>query len=104
MCWFYVSTGQITLRQRNSSETPEEVTIDVIENQSGTFVCETFSTLNFRPPGSSIFGTNIPNNLIPDGLTFEFQNVRRSDNGTAFQCRGAGGFTDIGVIIVLCKL
>ena len=104
MCWFYVSTGQITLRQRNTNETAQEVNIDVIENQNVTFRCEAFTTLNVRPPGSSIFGTNIPNNLIADGLTFEFQNVRRSDNGTAFQCRSGQGFTDIGVTIVLCKL
>ena len=103
-CVCFVSTGQVTLRARSTNETAQEVTINVIENQSVTFVCETFPTLNVRPPGSSIFGTNIPNNLIADGFTFEFQNVRRSDNGTAFQCRGAQGLTDIGVTIVLCKL
>ena len=112
MCWFYVSTGQITLRRRNTSETPQEVTIDVIENQSVTFICETFATLNVRPPGST-FGTNVqelvPNlvargELTPGFFTFDFQNVTRSDNGTAFQCRSGQGFTDIGVTIVLCKL
>ena len=113
MCWFYVSIGQITLRQRNTSETAQEVTIDVIENQSVTFACATFPTINVRPPGSSTFGTNILDivpNLIARGelttglFTFEFQNVTQSDNGTEFQCRGAQGFTDIGVIIVSCKL
>ena len=111
MCWFYVFIAQITLRQQNTGETPQEVTIDVIENQSVTFTCETFATISIRPPGSSTFGaTNIPGNLIPRGelttglFTFEFQNVTQSDNGTAFQCSGAQGFTDIGVIIVSCKL
>ena len=105
--------GQITLRWRNTSETAQEVAIEVIENQSATFVCEAFATLNVRPPGSSSFGSNVQElvpNLIVRGelttslFTFEFQNVTRSDNGTAFQCHGAQGFTDIGVIIVLCKL
>ena len=110
VCWFYVSIGQITLRQRNFSETAQEVTIDVIENQSVTLTCAAFPTINIRAPGSSVFGTNISDNLIVRGeltagfFTFEFQNVTRSDNGTAFQCRSASGFTDIGVIIVLCKL
>ena len=98
------------LRQRNFTATAQEVTIDVIKNQSVVFTCETFPTLNVRLPGSSLFGTNLPANLIVRGevttgfFTFEFQNVSQSDNGTAFQCRGGGGFTDIGVIIVLCKL
>ena len=98
------------LRQRNTSETAQEVTIDVIENQSVIFACATFPTLNVRPPGSSTFAINRPDNLIVRGelttgfFTFEFQNVTRSDNGTEFQCRGGQGFTDIGVIIVSCKL
>ena len=103
----FTGHGQITLRQRNTSETAQEVTIDVIENQSVAFACAAFPTLNVRPPGSSNFGTNIPPNLMPIApfpFTFEFQNVTRSDNGTEFQCRGPSGFTDIGVIIVLCKL
>ena len=106
----FTGYGQIMLRQQNFTATAQEVTIDVIKNQSVVFTCETFPTLNVRLPGSSLFGTNLPANLIVRGevttgfFTFEFQNVSQSDNGTAFQCRGGGGFTDIGVIIVLCKL
>ena len=80
----------------------------MIENQSVTFTCETFPTISIRLPGSSTF--SVTNILIPRGelttglFTFEFQNVTQSDNGTAFQCSGAQGFTDIGVIIVSCKL
>ena len=103
----FTGHGQITLRQ---TITAQEVAIEVIENQSVTFVCETFATLGTRPPGSPNFVINPPPNLIPRGelttglFTFEFQNVTRSDNGTEFQCLSGGGFTDIGVIIVLCKL
>ena len=106
----FTGYGQIMLRQRNFTATAQEVTIDVIKNQSVVFTCETFPTLNVRLPGSSLFGTNLPANLIVRGevttglFTFEFPNVSQSDNGTAFQCSGGGGFTDIGVIIVLCKL
>ena len=102
-------TGQITLNvsvdQGQQPEDSPKVAINVIEDESVTFSCQRFSTLNVRPPGSSTFGSNLPPNLrVIDFLTFEFQNVSRSDNGTAFQCRGRGGFTDIGVIIVLRKL
>ena len=86
-------------------EAAPEVAINVIESESVTFRCEMFPTINVRPPGSSIFGSIIPSNLralVP--LTFELINVSRSDNGTAFQCRGGAGFTDIGVIVVSCKL
>ena len=70
-----------------------------------TLRCQAFPTINVRLPGSSIFGTEpLPNLRVIDSLTFEFQNVSQSDNGTAFQCRSGAGFTDIGVIIVLCKL
>ena len=106
----FTGHGQITLRQQNTSETPQEITIEVVENQSVTFTCATFPTLGIRPPGSSTFVINVPGNLIARGelttglFTFEFQNVTRSDNGTAFQCASGQGFTDIGVIIVLCKL
>ena len=107
----FTGHGQITLRRRNTSETAQEVAIDVIENQSVTFECETFVTISIRAPGSSTFVvTNIPDNLIPRGeltagfFTFEFQNVTQSDNGTALRCASGLGFTDIGVIIVLCKL
>ena len=94
----------------NEGQDPDaapEVPINVIEGESVTFRCEPFLTLNFRPPGSSNFETDLPSNLraiIIDPLTVEFQNATRNDNGTAFQCRGAGGFTEIGVINVLCKL
>ena len=103
----FTGHGQITLRQTN---TAQEVAIEVIENQSVTFVCETFATLGTRFPGSPNFVINPPPNLVVRGelttglFTFEFQNVTRSDNGTEFQCLSGGGFTDIGVIIVLCKL
>ena len=102
-------TGQITLNvsvdQGQAPEDSPEVAINVIEDESVTFSCQRFPTLNIRPPGSSLFGTTIPPNLrVIDFLTFEFQNVSRSDNGTALQCRGGASFTDIGVIIVLCKL
>ena len=87
----------------------QDIAIDVVEGQSVMFVCEAFATLSTRQPGSS-FGTNRPDNLMPLGaltpgfFTFDFQNVSRSDNGIAFMCSGAGGMTDIGIIIVLCKL
>ena len=102
-------TGQITLNvsvdQGQDPDLAPEVAINVIEDESVTFRCQTFPTINVRPPGSSTFGTTLPPNLrVIDFLTFEFQNVSRSDNGTALQCRGGGGFTDIGVIIVLGKL
>ena len=92
----------------NGGQDPDaapEVPINVIEGESVTFGCEAFPTLLNRPPGNSHFGIGLPSNLrIIDSLTFEFQNATRNDNGTVFQCRSAGGFTDIGVIIVLCKL
>ena len=103
----FTGHGQITLRQTN---TAQEVAIEVIENQSVTFVCETFATLGTRPPGSPNFVINPPPNLVVRGelttglFTFEFQNVTRSDNGTAFLCSGGLGSTDIGVIIVSCEL
>ena len=106
----FTGHGQITLRQRNTSETLQEVAIDVIENQSATIICEMFATLSIRAPGGSTFVVNPPPKLIPLGeltpgfFTFDFQNVSQSDNGTAFRCSSAIGFTDIGVIIVLCKL
>ena len=107
----FTGHGQITLRQQNTSETVQEVAIEVIENQSATFVCETFATLGTRAPGGSTFVVSPPppklislGELTPGFFTFDFQNVTRSDNGTAFQCRSGQGFTDIGVTIVLCKL
>ena len=111
-CVFSVnSTGQRTLNVSvGPGQPPEdapEVAINVIEDESVTFRCVTFATLNVRRPGAARadFGTGLPDNLMPVGtLTFEFQNVSRSDNGTAVQCRGAGGATSIGVINVLCKL
>ena len=89
---------------------PQDILIDVVEGQSVMFVCEAFATLSTRPPGNPNFGINRPSNLVvlgeltPDLFSFDFQNVSRSDNGTAFQCSGGGGMTDIGIIIVLCKL
>ena len=86
-------------------EQAPEVAINMIEGESVTFRCQAFPTINVRPPGTTTFGTSLPSNLrFIDPLTLELVNVSRSDNGTAFQCRGGGGFTDIGVIIVLCKL
>ena len=100
-------TGQITLNVSVDlvPEAAPEVAISVIEDESVTFRCQVFPTINVRQPGSSTFGSTLPPNLrIVGPLTFELVNVSRSDNGTVFQCRGGGGFTDIGVIIVLCKL
>ena len=106
----FTGHSQITL---NASLAPQveqasEVAINVIEDESVRFSCQAISqspTLNIRPPGSSFFTSILPSNLrVVAPLTFEFQNVSRSDNGTAFQCRGGGGFTDIGVIVVLRKL
>ena len=106
----FTGHSQITL---NVSLVPQageasEVAINVIEDESVRFSCQAITqspTLEHRPPGSSTFGTTLPPNLrVINSLTFEFQNVSRSDNGTAFQCRGGGAFTDIGVIIVLRKL
>ena len=90
----------------------QDIAIDVVEGQGVMFVCQTFETLGTRQPGGSIFVSDpVPPRVISLGesttgffFTFEFQNVTRSDNGTAFQCRSGQGFTDIGVIIVLCKL
>ena len=104
-------TGQITLNafidQQLPPEDSPEVAINVIEGGSVTFRCQAITpntVLNIRPPGNSAFGTTLPPNLrIIDSLTYEFQNVSRSDNGTAFQCRRGASFTDIGVIIVLRK-
>ena len=104
------STGQITLnRSVNQLQIPEaapQVPIDVIEGESVMFSCQAFPTLQHRSPGASSFGTDpLPPKLrVIDDLTFEYENVSRSDNGFAFQCRSGGGFTDIGVINVLCKL
>ena len=102
-------TGQITLNvavdQGQDPDLAPEVTIDVVEGESVTFRCQAFPTLNVRPSGSSIFGSNLPPNFRTiNSLTFELINVSRSDNGIAFQCRVVAGFTDIGVINVLCKL
>ena len=83
----FTGHGQITLRQTN---TAQEVAIEVIENQSVTFVCETFATLGTRFPGSPNFVINPPPNLVVRGelttglFTFEFQNVTRNDNGLHF--------------------
>ena len=88
----------------------QEIPIDVVEGQSVMFVCETFATLGTRELGGSNFGINPPPNLVPLGeltdgfFSFDFQNVSRSDDRIAFQCSSGGGMTDIGVIIVLCKL
>ena len=87
----------------------QDIPIEVVEGQSVRFVCEAFATLSTRPPGGD-FGTIVLPNLIARGelttgfYTFDFQNVSRSDSGTAFQCSSAGGMTDIGIIIVFCKL
>ena len=102
-------TGQITLNASvNQGQDPQEaprVPIDVIEGESVTFGCQAFPTLQHRSPGAPSFETDpLPNLRVIDPLTFEFQNVSRSDNGFAFQCRVVAGFTDIGVINVLCKL
>ena len=103
-------TGQIMLNtsQASQDEQAPEVAISVIEDESVTFRCQAITqtpTLNIRDPGSSTFGSTLPPNLMTiDPLTFEFINVSRSDNGFAFQCRAGAGFTDIGVIVVLCKL
>ena len=99
--------GQITLNVSVNlvPEAAPEVTINVIEDESVTFRCQTFPTINVRLPGSSLFGTTLPPNLRVVGpLTFELTNVSQSDTGTVFQCRGGRGFTDIGVLVVLCKL
>ena len=109
VCFCFTGHGQITLNASvDQEQVPEqalEVAINVIEGESVTFQCAAFPTLSVRPPGSSIFGSTIPPNLRAlDPLTFELINISQSDNGTAFQCRGGAGFTDIGVIIVLCKL
>ena len=104
-------TGQITLNasidQQLPPEDSPEVAINVIEGGSVTFRCQAITpnpVLNIRPPRNSAFGTTLPPNLrIIDSLTYEFQNVSRSDIGTAFQCRRGASFTDIGVIIVLRK-
>ena len=106
------STDQVTLTasvdQQPPPEDSPEVAINVIEGESVTFRCQAitlFPTLNSRLPGRYAFGTTQPPNLrIIDSLTYEFQNVSRSDNGTAFQCRAGTSFTDIGIILVLCKL
>ena len=91
--------------QGRDPDAAPEVPINVIEGESVTFRCEDFPTLQNRPPGNTNFGTGRLSNLrVIDPLTFEFQNVSRSDNEFAFQCRSAAGFTDIGVINVLCKL
>ena len=106
----FTGHGQVTL---NASLVPQpeqasEVAINVIEDESVRFSCQAITqspTINIRPPGSSIFGNTLPPNFRTiDSLTFELTNVSQSDNGTAFQCRGGGAFTDIGVIIVLRKL
>ena len=89
---------------------PQDVPIEVVEGQNVMFMCETFESLGTREPGGSTFGVNPPTNLVvldeltPGFFSFDFQNVSRSDNGTAFQCRSGAGRTDIGIIIVLCKL
>ena len=103
-----VSAGQIVL---NETTMAQDIAFNVVEGQGVIFVCEMFATLGTRIPGGSTFVVNQPpsklvilGDLTPGFFTFDFQNVTRSDNGTAFQCSGAQGFTDIGVIIVLCKL
>ena len=102
-------TGQITLNvavdQGQAPEQAPEVAINVIEGESVTFRCESFTTLFVHLPGSTALWSILPPNLrVTDSLTFEFQNVSRSDNGLEFQCRSGAGFTDIAVINVLCKL
>ena len=106
----FTGHGQVTL---NASQAPQpeqasEVAINVIEDESARFSCQAITqspTINIRSPGSSTFGSTPPPNLRVIGpLTFELVNVSRSDNGTAFQCRSGAGVTDIGVIVVLCKL
>ena len=105
----FTGHGQITLNvavdQVQAPEQAPEVAINVIEGESVTFECQAFPVLQHRPPGSSTFTADpLPNLRVIGPLTFEFQNVSQSDNGTAFQCRSGAGFTDIGVIIVSCKL
>ena len=108
----FTGRGQVTLNasvdQGPAAEQAPEVAINVIEGESVTFRCQAITqtpTLNTRLPGTTTFGTTLPSNLrFIDPLTFQLINVSRSDNGTAFQCRAGGGFTDIGVIIVLRKL
>ena len=93
------------MNERQDPNAAPEVPINVIEGESVTFGCEAFTTLQNRPPGNPDFGTDpLPNLRVIDPLTFEFQNVFQSNNGTAFQCRAGSGFTEIGVINVLCKL
>ena len=104
----FTGHGQITLNvsadQRQAPEQALEVAINVVEGESVTFRCQAFPTLQHRPPGGSSFGTDLlPNLRVIDSLTFELINVSQNDNGTAFQCHTGAGFTDIGVIIVLCK-
>ena len=89
----------------------QDIAFNVVEGQGVIFVCETFATLGTRIPGGSTFVVNPPpsklvilGELTTGFFTFDFQNVTRSDNGTAFRCSGAGGITDVGIIIVLCKL
>ena len=108
----FTGHGQITLNvsvdQGQQPEQVPEVAINVIEDDSVTFRCQAITqtpTLNTRLPGTTTFDTTPPSNFrVIDSLTFELVNVSQSDNGTAFQCRAGAGFTDIGVIIVLCKL
>ena len=96
----------------NQTTMAQDIAFDVVEGQSVMFVCEMFATLGTRQPGGSDFLVRpVPPRVIslgeltPNLFTFEFQNVSRTDNGTAFRCgTSGGGMTDVGVIIVLCKL
>jgi len=64
--------------------------------------------LAIRLPGESIFGTDLPANVMRDGIndevTITVVNAQRSENSTAFRCAGGGQATDIGVLNVYCKL
>ena len=82
--------SQITLNaavdQGQFPEAAPEVAINVLEDDSVTFRCQAFPTINVRLPGSSLFGSTLLSNLrIVGPLTFELVNVSQSDNGTAFQ-------------------
>ena len=73
----FTGHGQITLNA-TQGQVPKQVpeVINVIEDDSVTFRCQTFPTLFIRLPESLTFASTLPPNLRRiDSLTFEFVNV-----------------------------
>ena len=103
------STGQAPVVLRRSQGDQQDIPIVVNEGNNVTFQCDLSGaiTVAVRPPGESDFVTNLPVNVMRDGVddsvTITVVNAQRDENTLAFLCGAGGILTDIGILTVYCK-